>query len=294
MLVAAGAFSVIGAIVYGFSISTLVLFTKNSAVNRSHSDVRNALDTMSYRLQAAENVPTLIKADGTAPTSPDGPAAGMVFDRFLGEPYLLDPPLVATTIAAGAVTLKIWRSTHALASPPIPSPSDAVVIDLPDGVTTVRARVQSVAAGAIDTVNKRQMITLTLAAGTTRPLVWGTGAVQVARLVRTQAFMVFPAATGSSELRYYDTFEPAPVLATATNYTVLTDQLGATGAEATPFSLANMDQDTAITTTSDRVLVSTLTARMRDATNSLTGKQSNSFNTFARLNLRLPSRIRSN
>src|SRR5262245_51418874 len=83
----------VGLIVYGTLRTSSTLSTKNASLNRSHDELRSALDRLASNLRMARNVPTLLNTSGAVVSS--GPAAGVRYDRILGEPYVLDPVMTA-------------------------------------------------------------------------------------------------------------------------------------------------------------------------------------------------------
>lgn len=277
MTVYAMVFGVVSIVALSFMRSGTILATKNAGVVRSHESLRGALDRLASNLQSASNVPTLINTSGATTTAP---AAGIRYDRFLGEPYVLDPPLSAGSVSASASMVRVHRSTHALASPPIPQANDVLLINGPNG--TIRARITSVTTEAAS--GGTQRITCNLSAAIGAAISWSANQPQVVRLVRPEAFIVM-SANGKNELRFFPSFEPMPSLTSAASFRLLTDQIGTQTGEGTPFSILDVN--------GDRLVQAALRARAQDVHNALAKKQKNAFNTYFQLNIALPSRHRT-
>ncbi|MEQ1854267.1 MAG: hypothetical protein ABMA01_22080, partial [Chthoniobacteraceae bacterium] len=223
---------VISAVAFSFLVSQTRLYAKNMALVRSHSDARTGLDRLVNNLQQANGLPVLITTAGTVTT---GAAAGLYFDRYLGDPYVVTHP-GGTGLTAAATSLTITRSTVPLASPPLPGAGDTLLIDAPGD--PVRAVIATSTPGAIDATNQRQTIALTLKSPLGKAVTWNASQVQTSRLVHREAFIVVPG-VASAELRFFPNFEPMPVLTNAANYTVVSNQLGIQAGETLPFSIAD-------------------------------------------------------
>ena len=247
------------------------------AIVRSHTDVRSALDRLVNNLQQANGLPVLITTSGVVST---GQTAGMYYDRYLGDPYVVTHP-GGTGLTAAAMSVTVTRSTVPLASPPLPSPGDTLLIDAPGN--PVRARIATSTPGAINGATQRQTIVLTLSSALGTAVNWNASQVQTSRLAHREAFILMPG-TDSAELRFYPNFEPMPVLTNAANYTVISRQLGNGAGETNPFSI--------VLDNGDQIVRASLFARSTDFGRYLQAKQQHEFNTFVRLNTSLPSRLR--
>ena len=268
---------VVAAIVYSSMRTGSMLSTKNTSLNRSHDELRGALDRLANNLRMSRNVPTLLNTSGAVVTT--GPAAGLRYDRILGEPYALDPVMTAGTITAAATSLSVYRSTSTAGPPPVPQVNDVLLIDTPTGA--IRARISNVAEQTAS--GGRQKITLTFAAAVGKDLVWTANQPQWARLVRQEAFVVMPA-NGRNELRFYSTFEPQPILTDSTSYIVISNNIATGTGEATPFNVVDVN--------GDKIVQANVHLQAQDFNRWLADKQANDLNTYFRLNLTITSRLR--
>src|SRR5688572_6115033 len=212
------------------------LSVKNASLNRSHESLRSSLDRLANNIRASRNLPTLLNATG----NPDGggAAAGIRYDRILGEPYVLDPVSGAGSLPASTASVSVWRSTAEIALPPVPASGDVLLIDTPTGAA--RARVSGVVQHPPS--GNRQRLTLAFAGGLGKPLSWAANQPQWTRLVRQEAFIVVPV-NGKNELRFYPSFETAGVVNNPSHYTVVTDQIGTKPGDETPFEIEDVNGD---------------------------------------------------
>src|SRR5262245_39421325 len=127
---------IIGAMIYGMLRTGSLLSAKNAALNRSHDDLRTALDRLANNLRLARNVPTLLNTAGAEVAS--GPAAGLRYDRIIGEPYAIEPVLTAGSLSAAQTSVSVYRSTTSAGAPPMPTVNDTLLIDTPSGSIRVR------------------------------------------------------------------------------------------------------------------------------------------------------------
>src|SRR5258708_39720184 len=67
-----------------FLRSETMLYTKNVSLVRSHTNLRSVLDRLVNNLQQANGLPSLITTTGASSAAP---AAGLYYDRYLGDPY---------------------------------------------------------------------------------------------------------------------------------------------------------------------------------------------------------------
>ena len=297
VLVAVSVLAVMGTVAMSYLRSEALLFAKNMSLNQSHASVRSVLDRLTNELQQTQSPPILVDTNG-APTVVT-PAAGLQFDRLVGDPYVIVYP-GSPGLAATDTSVTVTRSTGPLSSAPIPVPGDVLLIDPPTG-STIRAQVASVGA-AINAGPQRQSITLTLSAPLGTAVDWrnppdNPPQQKTAKLVRREAFIVMPSGS-KNELRFYQSFEPLPPLTLAailndpSQYVVITDAVSTAvpadatlPADATPFSID--------TTGGNRLVKANLATQALDYVNSLANKQAaNSFDTFIRIKATLPSRQR--
>jgi len=267
--------TVVSLVTYSFLTSQTKLYAKNMSIVHSHSKIQIAMDRLLNNMQQANCLPVLIDTNGAATAAP---SAGVYYDRYLGDPYVVSNP-GGTGLSASATTLTLTRSTAALASPPVPVPGDTLLLNA--SPTNVRAPIATVTPGA--TVGNLQtlVVTLTSTLGTAIP--WTASQTETATLVHREAFIVVPVTT-SAELRYFPNFEPMPVLTNPANYVVISNQMSITAGETTPFSIDLIGPD--------KIVRASLFARSTDYSTYLATKQAGEFNTFVRVNEALPSRLR--
>ena len=251
---------------------------KDFSIDPSQETVRSTLDRLENHIRASRSVPTLLNADGKPAAS--GPAAGIRYDRILGEPYVLTPVAGAESLRASAASVSVWRSMDERALDPIPAAGDAVIIDTPTG--QARATVSGVIAEP--PIGDRQRLTFAFAGGLGKPLTWSAQQAPRVRLVRHEAFIVVPV-NGKHELRYFPSFETAGDVHNPAHYTVITDQIGTEAGDETPFRLVDVRGDE---NPQPNVRVQTA-----DYNRWLTGKQSGECNTAFRMDLIVATPLRS-
>lgn len=275
---------VVSLIAYSALRSAAILAVKNTNLNRSHDDLRSSYDRLARHLLAGSSVPTLIDTAGATVSTTytaasgntaTGPAAGFVFDRNIGGPYVLDPDTAAGSLAATATSANFWVSTTALATAPMPSAGEIFIIPTPTGSIRASTVSWSVSGSAAN----RRRILVNFSAPVGQSLSWGANEPQSARLVKREAFLVT-----NSQLRYYPAFSPMPVLSNSASFRLLTDQLSTMNGEQTPFSVEQIS--------GDRILTSTLQVRERKDAQWISNNESNSYNTYFQLHVNLPSRLR--
>lgn len=272
---------VVSFVAYSALRSSAVLAVKNTNLNRSHDDLRSAYDRLARHLLSADNVPTLVNTSGATVAS--GAAAGFSFDRNLGGPYVIaessaKSPSAGGTLASTASTVVVCYSTTSLARAPKPKRGEIMIIPTSGG--DIRAIIATdppePTAGFVANTVK---VTLTLTAPLGKTLTWGVNEPQTAKLIRPEGFLVV-----GSELRYYQFFQPLPVLTDPANYRVLTDQISTQSGEQTPFEVLDFN--------GDKILTSTLRVRERKDAAWMQGDEANSYNTYFQLHVNLPSRLR--
>ena len=272
---------VISCVAYTFLTSTTQLYAKNLSIVHSHSDMRSVLDRTLNNMQQGNSLPVLIDTTGTAVATP--PSAGLYYDSYRGDPYVITNPS-GNGLPVGTASAILTCSMAALASPPAPAVGDAIIISNPSG--DVRIPLTACVAGAFDSVNNRQPYTVTFASALASAISWTAAETRTATLVHREAFLVVPV-SGYSELRYFKDFEPIPNaagLANTANYTVITKQLSVLAGETTPFSIATVG--------TDKIVKASFFARCTDYSNYLSTKQAFEFNSFVRVNTSLSSRLR--
>lgn len=272
---------IVSCVAYTFLLSSTQLYAKNLSIVHSHTDMRGVLDRTLNNMQQGNSLPVLI--DTTGATVASGSSAGLYYDSYKGDPYVITNPS-GNGLAVGTTTITLTYSTAALASPPAPKVGDAIIISNPGG--DVRLQLSACVAGAFDSVNNRQPYTVTLSSALASAISWTSAETRTATLVHREAFLVVPC-SGYSELRYFKDFEPIPsaaALANPANYTVVTKQLSVLTGEMTPFSIATVG--------TDKIVKASFFARCTDYSNYLNNRQAFEFNTFVRVNTSLSSRLR--
>lgn len=278
LMVAMSVLVVVTAIAFSFIRSGAILTAKSTGMNHSHNELRASFDRLADHLLSANNVPTLIGTDGLATT---GPAAGLKFDKVVGDPYVLDPPEGAGSFSSTATTLSVWRSTNSVATAPIPIVGEVMLIPTPTGIA--RARISAVTAHAPSSATRTQKLTLTFSSALGKSLSWAAEQPQIAKVVRPEAFIVM-SSNGRNELRFYPQFEPMPTLSDRSKYKVLTNQIGTSSGENKPFTVIDME--------GDRIVQSTLRVRETQYSAFLSAQEQNSYSGYFQLLLNLPSRLR--
>lgn len=237
--------AIVGALAYAIMTNSTVLFAKNVTLNSSNTTMRKALDRIYSEINQANGMPKLINADGTNAASATGPAAGIIFDRYLGGPFVVTNPGL-TGLPAGTLTVEMKSASDALARPPIPTSNDVIRID--NGSN--RPLVSSCSPNTYPSSPGIQTFSVTLKAPLTSAIPWSggpNGTVQTAYAVHRRAFVV-ASVNGRPELRMYADAEtttglnpPASYYSNSANYIVLTREIGAQAGEDTPFSIVNQD-----------------------------------------------------
>lgn len=226
LLVAAGAGATVILGVAYFLTSGTLLFAKNVSTNLSHNSLRGSLDKLVQAVDQASGSITLIDTAGNIVTT--GSAAGIVFDQYRGGPYVISHP-GGSGLSSSATTLTLGRSTDEKASPMVPTQGD--VLFATDA--TARMRVQSAQTG--NTTAGIHTFGLTLQSPIGQSISWDANTVKPARLVRRVAFVVVPNGA-RNELRYYNNAETITNFATATGYSLVTNDIGTSAGDTTPFS----------------------------------------------------------
>ena len=143
---------IISGVAYSFLRGAMTLYAKNMSIVRSHTNLRSVLDRLGNNLQQANSLPVLINTRGAVAAAP---AAGLYYDRYLGDPYVVTNPGGAG-LPSATMSVTITRSTVPLASPPIPVAGDAIMIDDPND--PVRALIATSTPVTVDTITQRQPI----------------------------------------------------------------------------------------------------------------------------------------
>lgn len=248
----------IGGLAYSMMMGSTTLLAKNVSLNSSNTTVRQTLDRVYNEITQANGLPTLINADGTTASSQTAPAAGIMFDHYVGGPFMVGNP--NTGLDWNTTSVKLFYSTNAFALPiqggASVSQNDVVLMD---GVT--RALVQSVSSPSgysaplpASTPTTGKMITVTLQdklgnfqnprTTTGKAISWSSTVNEVALIVHRRALIVVPV-NGRGELRYYPDAEVVTDFSNAANYQVLSKDIGTKtvggATENLPFSIVTQN-----------------------------------------------------
>ena len=268
--------SIVGGLAYSMLMNSTTLLAKNVSLNSSNTILRAALDRIYSEINQANGLPKLINADGTDAASSSGPAAGIIFDRYLGGPYIVTNP-GTTGLSAATQSFEMKRSTDALASPPIPATNDVICMD--NGTTRPLVSTCTTSGSGIQSL----AITLQAPLGTAIP--WSSTVNETAYLVHRKAFVVVPV-SGRGELRMYNNAEAVANYNDPAGYVVLTREIGTQVIngldEKTPFSL--------VTQNGNKFLSIAMRVEDQQFNKYLGTHQAKEFNTFLRVDTTLRPR----
>ena len=266
---------ILGGVAYSILINATTLMVKNISLNASSTTLRAALDRVYSEVNQANGLPTLVNADSSVAASISGPAAGIIFDRYLGGPYIVTNPGTSGLLST-ATSFKITCSTDPLASPAAPQINDVVSMD---GGNT-RPLVQSCTSA---TSGGLQTLTVQLQAAIGKDIPWTTNVQKTAYLIHREAIIV-AMANGRAELRFYKNAEALNTsnCNNVATYIVLTRDIGMAAGEATPFSY--------VTQGTTRFLNVAMRVEDRQFNAYLATRQAKEFNTFLRVDTMLRPR----
>ncbi len=280
-------FAALGMMVYAMLVGSSSLLAKNLSVNSSNTALRSTLDRIYSEINQANGTPVLLKADGT-PTGSTAPAAGVLFDHYVGGPFIVGNP--GSGLPWNTTSFKLYYSTDPSASPATPVKDDVVVMD---GVT--RALVYSCSAPSAysspipsPTPVAGKMVTVTLKSnlGTfTNPPVtsgtaigWLSNVQQTSYVLHRKAFIVVPT-NGRNEMRMYPDAETLTNVNDPNVYVALSRAIGTQTtngvAENLPFSLVTQNGTTFLSVA--------MRVEDQEFNNYLKSKQTQEFNTFLRV-----------
>ncbi len=276
---------IVGGIVYSILISSTTLLAKNVTLNSSNTILRGALDRIFSEINQSNGLPKLINADGTNAANPSGPAAGIIFDRYVGGPFIVGNP--GTGLPATTTSIQLFYSTDALASPPAPARNDAVRMDVITRPLVSTCSAPSPFSSPIPNPapNPGRMLTVTFQNPLGRAISWSSSVQQIAYVVHRRAFVVVPV-NGRAELRVYGDAETVTDYNDPAGYKVLTREIGTKTvnglAENVPFSLVTQNETSFLS----------IAMRVEDQqfNKYLATRQSKEFNTFLRVDTMLRPR----
>ena len=225
--------------VYGMTRTAAILAAKSLALNMTENAARNSLDRVEALLEISNNTPSLISDQGVI-LSATSPAAGIVFDRYIGGPYLINVPSPGG-LSASAVSLTLTRATNAKVAPPDPQPNDDLLINTTASVSgtenQVRAHVTTPIVVSSPTGNLQSItVALSQALGVA---IAADSSIVSSSLVRRTALVVKAAGSGR-ELRLCNSYQVPADLNNPAKYIVLTDRIAMQMvSDATPFTLSS-------------------------------------------------------
>ena len=264
----------VGGVAYSILINATTLMAKNISLNASSTTLRGALDRVYTEVNQANGLPTLVNADSSVATSTSGPAAGIIFDRYLGGPYIVTNP--GSGLLSSATSFQMKCSTDPLASPPAPKTNDVVSMDSGNTRPLVQSVISSTSGGL-------QTLTVQLQGPIGKDIPWGSTVEKVAYVIHREAVIV-ALANGRAELRYYGDAEGLNTTNcnNTSTYIVLTRDIGTATGETTPFSY--------VTQGSTRFLNIAMRVEDRQFNAYLASRQAKEFNTFLRVDTMLRPR----
>ncbi|MGZ5503740.1 MAG: PilW family protein [Chthoniobacterales bacterium] len=289
---------IVGAAAYSMLMNSTTLLAKNLSLNSANLQSRSVLDRIFAELNQSNHLPTLINADGSAVVG-SGPAAGIVFDRYIGGPYVVGNP--GGGLSATATTFNLFYSADPLASPPVPVKNDVVIMDgstraLVSSCTIPTATLAAPTPTPAPTPGQMVTVTLqsTLGSYTNPPvssgtaIAWSSTTQQTAYIVHRKAFVVVPGSSpnNAAQLRLYSNVETVTDFNDPTTYVVLSRSIGTKTvnglAENTPFSLVTQSGSTFLN----------IAMRVEDQqfNKRLASQQAADFNTFLRVDTMLRPR----
>jgi type II secretory pathway pseudopilin PulG len=270
LCIAIGVLMIVGLVVHSILISSTTLLAKNVSLNGSSLILRSALDRVYSEINQANGLPKLINSDGSAVTG-NGPASGVIFDRYLGGPYIVTNP--GSGLASSVTTFQIKRSTDGLASPPVPTLNDVICVN--NGA--IRPLVSSCSAGTV-AGDGTQPLSVTLKAALGATITWSANTQQVAHVVHREAFVV-ASVGGRGELRFYKDADAVTNYSDPSGYVVMNREIGTqmqgTADEAKPFAL--------VTQNGASFLSIAMRIENQNYNRALATRQAQEFNTFLRV-----------
>jgi type II secretory pathway pseudopilin PulG len=263
----------VGGLAYSILASAATLMAKNISLNSSSTTLRVALDRVYSEINQANGFPRLLNSDGTTGNAA-GPAAGVIFDRYQGGPYIVTNP--GTGLPSTTTSFSMTSSTDPLASPPVPQQYDVVSMDGGNTRPVVQSCTATISGGL-------QTHTVQLQGAIGRDIPWSSSLQKTAYVIHREAFLVVPNGD-RAELRFYPNAEslgPANYNNT-TSYVILTRDIGTGTGEATPFSI--------VTQGSTNFLNVAMRIEDHQYNSYLAARQANEFNTFLRVDTSLRPR----
>jgi hypothetical protein len=233
MTIASAGLAIMGMMAYLVLNSGTLLYARNISTNHINTELRLSLDRICSELGQADGLPELVTADGSVCSS--GSASGIRFDKYLGGPYLVNHP-GGLGLQEGAASLQLQRSTHPLASPPVPLAGDVILVQ---GEPGLRAVVGSCTSGTV-AAGSLQTLPVSLSGGLSKAVSWNASDLKSARLVHRVAVIVVESAD-RAELRYYPDVENLSDYDNPFSYKVLASEIALQSGGTKPFSMVVQD-----------------------------------------------------
>jgi prepilin-type N-terminal cleavage/methylation domain-containing protein len=278
LAVAAVILAVVAGIAYSILMGATTLLAKNVSLNSSNTLLRASLDRIYAEVSQGNGMPTLINADGS-PAGGSGPAAGIVFDRYLGGPYIVTPG-GPNGLGAAAKSVQLTFSTDPFAAPPTPQSNDVLCI----GDSTLRPLVNSMTASTPPGHPSPDLVAVNvnLQAKLGQDIPWTSAVEEKAFLVHRKAVVVVQT-NGRNELRLYSNVETLhSTCDLTTSYIILNREIGTAAGEEKPFTL--------VTENTVTFLAIAMHVEAQQFGKVLTNRQAKQFNTFLEVNGRVRPR----
>src|SRR5262249_52863872 len=130
---------------YALYHATLITSVKTLSINATGHSARKALDHIESLLEMGngsidDGTLAMLDSSGNKVTSGTSPMPGILFDRYMGGPYLVSMPSAGLLSSTNVVT--VTSSLNALPAPPKPQPNDVLII-YPTAVTSGTARLRT-------------------------------------------------------------------------------------------------------------------------------------------------------
>lgn len=283
LLISISVLTIVGFLAYSMLVSSSTLFAKNISINTSNSVLRSALDKMMDDINQGFGIPKLINVDGSS-AGATGPAAGIVFDRYIGGPYVVTRQSTGLPAGTQTFTMKSYAGS-ALIAPPKPQPNDVVMLDTDLLRPMVQTCTATTASGATwsggTTASNPVTMTVNLKSPLANAISWSSTTTETAFLVHNKAFVV-ASNNGRGELRLYNNAEGVADYSNTASYIVLTQDLSGQTGENTPFSIVTQDGNKFLN----------IAMRVEDQTYNkvLALKQAKDFNSFLQIDTKVRPR----
>ena len=224
--------------VYAITQTAAVLTAKSLALNMTGNAARNTLDRVITLVSVSNNTPALISDQGVI-LSATSKAAGVVIDRYIGGPYIINVPSPGG-LSASVASLSLTRAINAQVVPPDPQPNDDLLINMTASVSGTENQVRAHIGASITILAPTgNLQSLTVALSQPLGVAILADSSVVSSLVRRTALVVKAASSGR-ELRLCNSYQAPADLDNPAKYVVLTDRIAMQlASDATPFTLSS-------------------------------------------------------